>query len=68
MLELCLMYVASKVVRDNMSIEAKISKLKENMNSAGFVELLESLKGYIHTIDTRIMEGSSGETLATNNH
>lgn len=60
MLELCLMYVAAKTLRDAMSTEEKITRLRQNIESnSGHLELLQSLKGYIHTIDTRIQEGST---------
>ncbi|XP_067936964.1 F-box only protein 4-like [Watersipora subatra] len=57
MLELCLMYLAPKLLREAMTVEQKIEQLKKMMESTGYSELLTSLKGYIHTIDSRILEG-----------
>lgn len=55
------MYVAPKTLRDAMSIQEKVEHLESKMKSEGYLQTLASLGGYIHTIDTRIMEGSTGK-------
>lgn len=60
MLELCLMYVAARKLREVMSEEQKIAQLEEKMNDEGYLQLLHSLDGYVHTIDARIKENSNG--------
>lgn len=64
MLELCLMYVAPRALRDSMTIEARIGALKSIMQDSGYLDLLASLNGYMHTIDTRIQEGSTGLSMS----
>ena len=54
------MYLAPKLLREAMTVEQKIEQLKKMMESTGYSELLTSLKGYIHTIDSRILEGVTG--------
>lgn len=54
------MYVAPKSIRDTLSLDEKMNQLETQMNDLGYSQLLASLGGYIHTIDTRIVDNATG--------
>ncbi|KAF6029695.1 FBXO4 [Bugula neritina] len=66
MLELCLMYVAPKSLRDAMTVEQQIEMLESKMTDGSYLQLLQTLHGYIHSIDTRILDGNSEQQTLTN--
>lgn len=55
------MYVATRKLREVMSEEEKIAQLEAKMSDEGYLQLLHSLDGYVHTIDARVKENSNGE-------
>jgi len=54
------MYVAPKSLRDAMTVEQQIEMLESKMTDGSYLQLLQTLHGYIHSIDTRILDGNSG--------
>jgi len=61
-LELCLMYVAPWHIRSQMSNGDRIKTLRTIINQQGYTRLMQSLRGYCHTIDSRLLPDTKGKT------